>query len=197
MSYNMLLDPLPDNYEGYLIHTPFYYGILISQCLSDAGSFLDGEIGAYEQIGEALRLLYGNGVPPFEQAMAGLKWFLSGGREKEEPATNEKADEYFSFDEDDSRVFAAFFSKHNVDLSKSDMHWFQFLALLQEIQGTTLSNVIEWRSLDEQELKNYSPEMRRKLREQQKKFAIKKTLDRHYTPEEQEKIRKFNEALGE
>ena len=80
MSFNMLLDPLPIEYKGYLIKWQFYSGILISNCLSDTENFDSTEYGVLEKIYTAFELLYGKGIPPFDTAMSGLKWFLSCGQ---------------------------------------------------------------------------------------------------------------------
>lgn len=69
--FNLLLDALPTEYEGYLIRTDYRIGIQISQALEDE------ELEPYERIGIALSLLYGNGIPPADIAYAGLRWFLN------------------------------------------------------------------------------------------------------------------------
>ena len=71
--FNLLLDALPAEYEGYLIRTDYRIGIQISQALEDE------ELEPYEKIGIALSLLYGNGIPPADIAYAGLRWFLNAG----------------------------------------------------------------------------------------------------------------------
>ena len=60
--FNLLLDALPTEYEGYLIRTDYRIGIQISQALEDE------ELEPYERIGIALSLLYGNGIPPADIA---------------------------------------------------------------------------------------------------------------------------------
>lgn len=55
--FNIILDKLPDNFEGYLIRTDFRIGIQISLVLTDVNLHDD------EKIKVAVRLLFGTGVP--------------------------------------------------------------------------------------------------------------------------------------
>ena len=54
--FNMLLDPLPGDYEGFLIRTDYRIGIQIALCLQDK------ELSENDRLLVALSLLYGNGV---------------------------------------------------------------------------------------------------------------------------------------
>ena len=55
---NIILDGFPDEYEGYLIRTDFRVGMQISEALNDV------DLAEPEKMMTALRLLYGNGIPP-------------------------------------------------------------------------------------------------------------------------------------
>ena len=50
MNFNFLLDPLPKEYDGYLIKWQFWNGILISNCLGDSELFENSERGQIERI---------------------------------------------------------------------------------------------------------------------------------------------------
>ena len=47
--WNVLLDPLPEEWEGYPIDSDFQTGILISQCL------VDSELTEYEKYATAIK----------------------------------------------------------------------------------------------------------------------------------------------
>ena len=51
--FNVLLDPFPDNYEGYLIRTDFRIGVQIALALAD------DDLADTEKAAMALYLLYG------------------------------------------------------------------------------------------------------------------------------------------
>ena len=76
MNFNFLLDPLPKEYDGYLIKWQFWNGILISNCLGDSELFENSERGQIERIYTAFNLLFGKGIPPFDKALEGLSGFF-------------------------------------------------------------------------------------------------------------------------
>lgn len=195
MSFNMLLDPLPIEYKGYLIKWQFYSGILISNCLSDTENFDNTEYGVLEKIYTAFELLYGKGIPPFDTAMSGLKWFLSCGQINTSNS-RENQKQYFSFDDDNTRLFSAFMVKYGINLNKStDLHFFEFISLINDLDKTAFRNIVDLRMLEPKDMKNYSKEQKAEIIKQKKKFAIKKVLDKQYTPEQKQAIDHFEELI--
>lgn len=166
--YNVLLDALPCDYQGYLIRTDFRIGIQISQVLEDE-SFTPQErlIIAYD-------LLYGEGVPPFDIALAGLQWFLNPQFQPEAddsspaPAASGKNLEYFSFDYDAGRIYTGFLRAYRIHLDRERIHWFQFLHLLSDLGECAFTRVIDFRTADlskmDKETKKVYQQMRRKFR---------------------------------
>ena len=69
--FNVLLDPLPEDWNGYVIDTDFRIGIQISQCL------VDDTLNSREKVATALSLLFPEEHPQFEEAMDALQWYLS------------------------------------------------------------------------------------------------------------------------
>lgn len=197
-NFNMIIDPLPKSYEGYLINWQFYNGILISDCLS-SDDFTNDENGDIERMYMALTLLYGNGVPPFKVALEGLKWFLNCGQAT--PAGNaptaENQEAYFSFEDDKERLFSAFMVKYGINLNKADdLHWFEFIALMNDLNKTAFRNIVDLRMLTPKDMKNYSKEQKLEIARQKRKFAIKKSLERVYTDEQIQAIDKFDRLIG-
>jgi hypothetical protein len=157
MKFNLLIDAVPREYKGYLIKWRFYNGILISDCLS-CSDFEDTQQGQLERIYKAFTLLFGNGIPPFDTALEGLKWFLSCGGEK---SGEEAKEQYFSFDDDHERLFSAFFVKYGINLNKNnDLHFFEFIALMNDLNKTAFRNVVDLRMLKPKDMKNYSREQK-------------------------------------
>ena len=136
--YNFLLDSLPDEYEGYLIRTDYRVGIQISQALEDE------ELTPQERLAVAFSLLYGEGAPPVQTAYRGLTWFLNAGNPPEEEGEpggagqEETGIRFFSFDYDATRLYSGFRRMYHIDLDKTPMHWFRFLALLGDLGGMRL-----------------------------------------------------------
>lgn len=196
MNYNLLIDPAPKEYKGYLIKWQFWNGILISNCLSDTENFGDTENDNAEKIYTAFNLLYGKGIPPFDIAIEGLKWFLSCGGIKQDNH-DEKTEQYFSFDDDHERLFSAFMVKYGINLNKTiDLHFFEFIALMNDLNKTAFRNIVDLRMMKPKDIKNYSREDKLEILRQQKRFAIKKVLDNQYTDKQKQAIDNFDKLVG-
>lgn len=137
--FNMLLDPLPGDYEGYLIRTDYRIGIQIALCLHDE------DLSENDRLLVALSLLYGNGMPPLEIAVAGLGWFLRCGEELREDDKG-GGKQVFWFDFDHARIAASFRQTYGIELHRERLHWFEFRAMLESLnKDCALSHAIQVR----------------------------------------------------
>lgn len=185
MDVNILIDDLPTEFHGYLINYTFRSGILISECLNDKEIKNDTE-----RIYTSFRILYGRGIPPFDEAFEGLKWFLSGGAIKNDNNNNSKS--LFSFIKDRNMIFSAFMMKYNINLNKSNMHFFEFLSLFNDLDKTAFRRIVDLRSMSPREIKSYSREQRQKIYKLKEEFA----LDDDESPQEQTKFDKLLEKFN-
>ena len=167
METNILIDDLPTDYNGYLINYTFKSGILISECLND-NNFKDER----EKVYAALRILFGRGIPPIETALDGLKWFLSGGMAIKNKDDNKNSKNIFSFSQDRNMIFSAFMMKYNINLNKSNMHFFEFLSLFNDLDKTAFKRVVDLRTMTPKEIKSYSREQRQRIYKLKEEFAI-------------------------
>lgn len=183
--FNIMLDGLPSEFEGYLIRTDFRIGMQISEALNDVN------LAEPEKMITALRLLYGSGIPADTKlAESGLRWFMSGG--KDERGDENSADgkpPTFDFEQDNRLVYSAFRARYGIDLTRERLHWFAFLAMLGDVGGCSLSDIIGIRGAD---LSKMSDEQRRQYAELQYKFRIKPQL----SDADLAKIAEFEEKLG-
>lgn len=178
--YNMLTEKLPTKYKGYHINTDFKCGIKISLALDD------WQLGDEERVLTALSLLYGEGIPDdMNIALDGLRWFLSCGKEAEntsysdiddvdnaKESVNVKGDDIaFDFEVDSSNIYAAFLKNYNIDLTKSNMHWFQFISLFSNLKDTSLNDIMYYRTLD---LSQYKGEQRTEMKNLKERYKIHK-----------------------
>ena len=196
MYENILLDILPKEYEGYLINYSFRTGILISQALSDIETFKDDDDGRMERLFTGFNLLFGKGLPPFKIALNGLKWFMSCGASENKEINSKNSNEYFSFDADKDRLFSSFMVKYGINLNRDDLHFFEFIALFNDLSKTSFRNVVDLRQMNNKELKKFSKEDRIEILKQKKYFAIKKTLNNKFTEEQTKSIDKFDKLVG-
>lgn len=178
--YNMLTEKLPIKYKGYHINTDFKCGIKISLALDD------WQLGDDERVLTALSLLYGEGIPDdMNIALDGLRWFLTCGKEADKASysdiddvdnakesVNVKGDDIsFDFEVDASNIYAAFLKNYNIDLTKTDMHWFQFIALFSNLKNTSLNDMMYYRTLD---LSQYKGEQKAEMKALKERYKIHK-----------------------
>ena len=178
--YNMLTENLPTKYKGYHINTDFKCGIKISLALDD------WQLGDDERVLTALSLLYGEGIPDdMNIALDGLRWFLTCGKEADKASysdiddvdnakesVNVKGDDIsFDFEVDASNIYAAFLKNYNIDLTKTDMHWFQFIALFSNLKNTSLNDMMYYRTLD---LSQYKGEQKAEMKALKERYKIHK-----------------------
>ena len=178
--YNMLTEKLPTKYKGYHINTDFKCGIKISLALDD------WQLGDEERVLTALSLLYGEGIPDdMNVALDGLRWFLTCGKEADKASysdiddvdnakesVNVKGDDIsFDFEVDASNIYAAFLKNYNIDLTKTDMHWFQFIALFSNLKDTSLNDMMYYRTID---LSQYKGEQKAEMKALKERYKIHK-----------------------
>lgn len=178
--YNMLTEKLPTKYKGYHINTDFKCGIKISLALDD------WQLGDEERVLTALSLLYGEGIPDdMNVALDGLRWFLTCGKEADKASysdiddvdnakesVNVNGDDIsFDFEVDASNIYAAFLKNYNIDLTKTDMHWFQFIALFSNLKNTSLNDMMYYRTLD---LSQYKGEQKAEMKALKERYKIHK-----------------------
>lgn len=182
--WNVLLDPLPTEWNGYPIDSDFQIGIQISQCLNDES------LSEVERFCIAVDLLFPckDKRPDIEQAAEAVKWFLS---EFHHDNNVEKKDDVrvMDFDVDQWRIYAAFLNQYHIDLNSAQMHWFVFVGLLVNLKECTFTHVMNIRQ------KKITPKMsleeKQYIKNSKKIFAIKEQKDVKVSASEQKAIEEF------
>ncbi|MDE7360979.1 MAG: bacteriophage Gp15 family protein [Oscillospiraceae bacterium] len=189
---NIILDGFPEEYEGYLIRTDFRIGMQISEALNDV------DLAEPEKLMTALRLLYGNGIPSDpELAESGLRWFMSGGAPDEEHISDGTptfgdptfGEPTFDFEQDNRLVYSAFRARFGIDLVRERLHWFAFLAMLGDLGGCSLSDIIGIRGTD---LSKLGDEQRSEYAKLQARYRIKPQI----SEADRARIAEFEELIG-
>jgi hypothetical protein len=194
--FNILIDNAPKSYKGYLINWKFYHGILIYECMSDKERFSNDENGEIQRLCTVFKLLYGNGVPPFDLALEGLKWFIYCGAENTAKSSKNE-EKIFSFEYDKERIFSAFMVKYGINLNKTEnLHWFEFIALMNDLNKTAFRNITNLRMMKPKDMKGFSKEQKAEIMRQKKIFSIKKVLEKEYTAEQKTAIDNFDRLIG-
>ena len=105
--FNILLDPLPEEWNGFQIDSDFQIGIMISQCVKDQ------TLNNVEKLDIAAGLLFGENRPSSYKDIAdAVQWFLNGWNQDNlfsgKSAKKKMESESMDFDTDQWRIYAAF-----------------------------------------------------------------------------------------
>lgn len=184
--FNIMLDPLPEDWNGYPIDWDFRTGIQITQCLSD------NALSDMEKRYTAISLLFPdeNNRPSAVDAMEAVNWFLNDFNH-DKHGKNTGTSKVMDFDVDQWRIYAAFKQQYGIDLNEVSLHWFVFMGLLSNLEECNFTNVIDIRQ------KKITPKMSREEKKaitEAKKVYVLGTAEKQLTSAEKEQDA---EALAE
>ena len=148
----------------------------------------DNSISDEERAFAVVYLLFGD-VPPeyMEDFLRIAGTFLRCGEPDNAPASGER-DIYFSADE--KYIIASFMSDYKIDLPSTDMHFWQYIQLIQGFtEKAVMSRVREIRNYDLNELKD--PKARANMVKAKEAVA----LPRKFTKDEQNAIDEFEKLF--
>lgn len=140
--YNVILDDLPDEWNGYRICTDFRVGIQIVQLLEDA------EYSQIERLAYAAELLYDDMPENIEECVQGIMWFLSAWNWDRKP--KEKQDDIIvmDYDIDQWRIYAAFRRQYDINLNCAELHFWEFMGLLGNLEECKFTRVMDIRAME-------------------------------------------------
>ncbi|MCM1115605.1 MAG: bacteriophage Gp15 family protein [Clostridium sp.] len=149
----------------------------------------DNSIGDYERALAVIYIMYGY-LPPNDQIEMFLQMatkFLQCGKNSENETDSERDMDLI---EDETYINASFMSDYHIDLSKCEMHFWQFCELITGLtEKCILSRVRQIRTCDPND---YEEKYRHALWRAKEALA----LPERYTKEEQEKIDEFEALFG-
>lgn len=173
--YNVLVDKLPCHItlfgKEYPVHTSFKNWIKISLLLEDGG-LKDAAMTA-----QILKLCYRESLPEnIGSAILGILAFLNGDADFFASLDKKGVQRLYSFRDDADAIFASFYQKYKIDLQKSNMHWYKFLALFEGLtDDNPFATRVKIRATDETKIKD--ADKRRKLKELKIRYAIKRNFE--------------------
>ncbi|MCQ2598322.1 MAG: bacteriophage Gp15 family protein [Treponema sp.] len=65
----------------------------------------------------------------------------------------------YDYEIDSALIYSAFMELYHIDLLKSDMHWFKFLALMDGLHGTRFNEVVSYRCFNKNDNQSYEESM--------------------------------------
>jgi hypothetical protein len=186
---NILFDTLPECIEidgnVYQINADF------RTCLKIIMAFEDNELTPQEKQIILINNLYRETPPDIVEALRQANIFLNGGDVQEE--NEETPFRLYSFTKDARFIYSAFRQTHGIDLTESDLHWWQFLSLFMDLGAeTTFTQLIGLRKRIK--TGKASKEERQAAREMGEAFEVPE-IDRR-TLEEKEAEAEFMRLIG-
>lgn len=109
-----------------------------------------------------------------EEANNELLNFLQMYEEKDDTLDESKGIKIFDYQKDSGKVYAAFLQQYGIDLRNTDMHWFEFSNLLNNLNDgkPNLVEVLQIRSMTEQDMKDLSPSTKSHYRKLKRRFSL-------------------------
>lgn len=189
-----LTDPFPESVTVSGVEYPIYADFrTVLRCFEIQGR--KAELSEDDLL-SMLRLFYNvKRMTATEDHIDQMFWFFSCGREKEKKkfprkiaGINDK--QPFDFEGDADLIYAGFMQQYGIDLQESDMHWWKFMILLENLgNGTRLQKVMEYRTIDTGN-KNLSKTEQEFYRAMQRYYGLEQKL-----PPMSEKERLIEETL--
>ena len=174
---NILLDRPPDTVmidgADYPINTDYRAGIQLDILIND--DLIDWE----DVPAEALKIYFPGAVfPPLSNEMVeAVVDFYRCGKPKPQPEQQRAIDEVddaertFSFEHDADYIFSAFLQQYGIDLTKSHMHWWVFMALFSGLsEDCTLVKIMGYRAAEISE--DMPKEERKQLERMKELYAL-------------------------
>lgn len=167
--FNIMLDPVPTDWEGFLIETDFRIGIQICQIIEDK------ELSMIERHAKISELLFPGVCPDDSGQKAAIKWFLTGWNHDRNKKSKDTA-RVLDYDIDQWRIYSAFRNQYGIDLNTVDLHYWQFMGLLTTLDECAFTRVIDIR------MKKVKPKMSKEEKE-----AIRKAKEAYRLEQREEK----------
>ena len=135
---NVMLDPLPTDWNGYPIDSDYRIGILIHQILEDK------KLSKTERFMHSSRLLFPGIAPTPEEQTEAIEWYMTGWNHDRHKKAKETA-RVLDYDIDQWRLYSAFRSQYGINLNTADLHYWEFMGLLTTLDECAFTRVIDIR----------------------------------------------------
>lgn len=189
---NVMLDPLPEEWNGYKVNTSFRIGIQVSLAQYDK------DLNKYEKADALTGLLFDDREhPDGDELQECVQWFINGWFHDNQGSSNGKQ-RLVDFDVDQWRIYADFLQIYGIDLAFDEIHWWKFCGLLWNLpyKQSSFLQVIDIR---QKEIKSdMGKEQKEAIQNAQKIYALDQVeIQKEYTPEEISKIDDYDRMMEE
>lgn len=187
---NVLLDELPEEWNGYKVNTWFQVGIQIF-LLQDSG-----EISNQERTALIIDLMfedesgYLRPYPQGNELAECIRWFMNGWNHDRTPESKEEK-RLIDFDIDQWRIYADFRQVYGINLNEAELHFWEFMGMLWNMpqRQSSFLQVIEIRK--KQIKAKMSKEEKEAIKKAQQVYGLENSGDgqkREYSEVEKQKI---------
>ena len=176
---NILLDKLPNEYEGLKIETNFRSFILFELLMQDKN------VSKEDKVALAIKIFYKETPKDIEKAINGIIWFYCRGDKNVDTKKDEKnkKEHIYSYEYDANAIYSAFWHDYRLDLNEIEyLHWWKFKSLFEGLNDENrICEIMGYRSIDLSKIKD--KDQKKKYKDLKKKYA----LPDERTEEEKEK----------
>ncbi len=189
---NVMLDPLPTEWNEYEINTSFRIGLQIMLLQYDK------ELSDYERNLFIIDLMFDDRPHPYgEELQECITWFLNGWFH-DKPGSSKDNRRLVDYDIDQWRIYADFRKIYGIDLSLDEMHWWTFNGLLWNMpyKQSSFMEVIDIRRKTIEA--RMSAKEKEAIAEAQEIYGLEQPEEKkQYTNEEKAKIDEYDRMMEE
>lgn len=194
---NVLIEPLPEEWNGYYVNTWFQVGIQIYTVNYDK------ELTEYEKTEILIALLFEdeNGSirphPTGKDLEECVNWYLNGWFHDRVVGQVDKK-RLVDYEIDQWRIYADFRQIYGINLNEADLHWWEFCGLLWNMpyKYSSFLQVIDIRK--KKITSKMGKEEKKAIQDAKKVYALDQpTLRKEYTKEEEAQIDGFDRMMAE
>lgn len=144
----LLLEGLPEEYEGYQLSADFRNMINVELI------FADTSVPEHQRLMLAFNNLYPSVPEDIKVALNGLMWFYGQGHvsesQEEKTQAGRKTSKGYDYEQDADYIYSSFCTAYGIRLAEVEfMHWWEFLALFRGLpDDTIMKRIIYWRTCD-------------------------------------------------
>lgn len=142
----------------------------------------------------ALNLVYENIPQDINEAVNALIWFYRGGNPEDKRLTkmaeHKAPKRVYDIDQDAEYIYSAFMQVYGIDLTTSQMHWWQFRAMLHALPESCLfCKIMSYRAVSLSDIKDSKE--RNRIGQKQALYRLRDGMS------EEEKVAKLYEPLSD
>lgn len=175
MLCNILLDELPKiTPNNYKINTSYKQGIKFELLMQD------NELEKKEKVMLALSLFYKKKdleqiktPEELQKRINDILWFYKCNKTEQinKGVNVRKEKQIYSYEFDADKIYSAFIQQYNVDLQKTDLHWWQFRSMFESLTDKTqIVEIMGYRAIDLSKIKD--KEEKKRYKELKKIYAL-------------------------